>query len=209
MHSATTYGGWVANRPAATGVSSVVTTIVGLVCAATVALTCAASDGTRQLRQLERPTSYFHDDVPPVVEVEDNRTPQEDLMRIRVILAPSVSDLATTLGVTRQSIYNWLNGEPVAPDNAAKLRDLAQAADLLAHEGTTVNSMLLKRKFASGRTLLQVVKEGESARDAATLLVRILKSEAEQKARIGARFAARGKTPPTADFDLPAAGEQG
>lgn len=55
--------------------------------------------------------------------------------RIREVLKPAVSDLATTFGVSRQSVYNWLNGEPVADENAAKLQGLAQAASVLAHEG--------------------------------------------------------------------------
>lgn len=150
----------------------------------------------------------MHEVVFPIVETTPVRTPLEDLTRIREILSPSVSDLASTLGVTRQSIYNWINGEPVAQDNAAKLSDLAQAADLLAYERVAVNSTLLKRKFANGRTLLQVAQAGESARDAAAMLVQILTRESEQRARMQARFAARPKTSGTADFDLPAAGER-
>jgi len=95
----------------------------------------------------------------------------------------------------------------VAQENAAKLRDLAQASDVLMHERITVNSTLLKRKFANGRSLLQVAQAGGSARDAAAVLAQILKREAEQRTRIEARFAARATTPATADFDLPAAGE--
>jgi transcriptional regulator with XRE-family HTH domain len=207
MAASTTFGGWVAARPAATGTSSSVVKIVGLTMATVTALTGAASDSCLQLRQLQQPASYLHEAVLPVVETEPVRTPLEDLVRIREVLSPAVSDLATTLGVTRQSIYNWLNGEPVAQENAAKLRDLAQASDVLMHERITVNSTLLKRKFANGRSLLQVAQAGGSARDAAAVLAQILKREAKQRTRIEARFAARATTPATADFDLPAAGE--
>jgi transcriptional regulator with XRE-family HTH domain len=140
-----------------------------------------------------------------VVEVGAVRSPSEDLTRIREVLKPAVSDLATTLGVSRQSVYNWLNGETVADENAAKLQDLAQAADVLAHEGVAVNAALLKRKFANGRTLLQVAQAGESARDAALQLVQIHKRETAQRERMAARFANRAKTPASADFDLPSA----
>lgn len=210
METTTTFGGgWLTDRPAATGASFSITKIVGLALATATALTVASSDGALQLRQLKQPASYLHEAVLPIVETDAVRTPLEDLTRIREVLSPAISDLATTLGVTRQSIYNWLNGEPVAQENAAKLRDLAQAADLLAHERVTVNSTLLKRKFANGRTLLQVAQAGESARDAAATLVQILTREEEQRARIAARFAARPRTSATADFDLPAAGERG
>ncbi|MFM2346454.1 MAG: hypothetical protein RL654_1207 [Pseudomonadota bacterium] len=146
----------------------------------------------------------------PVVEVADVapvRTPAEDLVRIREVLKPAVSDLANTFGVSRQSVYNWLNGEPVADENAAKLQDLAKAADVLDHGGITVNAALLKRKFANGRTLLQVAQAGESARDAALQLVHIHQREETQRERMAARFAHRVKTAPSADFDLPSAND--
>jgi transcriptional regulator with XRE-family HTH domain len=141
----------------------------------------------------------------PTVDLAPVRRPAEDLARIREVLKPAVSDLATTFGVSRQSVYNWLNGEQVAEENAAKLQDLAQAADVLAHEGIAVNAALLKRKFANGRTLLQVAQAGGSTRDAALQLVHIHKREATQRERMAARFANRGKTAPSADFDLPSA----
>ncbi|PTB27771.1 hypothetical protein C9I56_16280 [Paraburkholderia caribensis] len=119
-----------------------------------------------------------------------------------------MSDLATTLGVSRQSVYNWLNGEQVADENAARLQDLAQAADVLDHEGIAVNAALLKRKFANGRTLMQVAQAGESARDAALVLVQIHRRETAQRERMNARFADRAKTPATADFDLPPSNDQ-
>ncbi|MDN7945967.1 hypothetical protein QZM79_18320 [Burkholderia multivorans] len=140
--------------------------------------------------------------------IDDVRTPVEDLARIREVLRPAVSDLAATLGVSRQSVYNWLNGEQVADENAARLRDLAQAADVLAREGVDVNAALLKRKFANGRTLMQVAQAGESARDAALVLVQIHKREAVQRERMNARLSNRARTPATADFDLPPSNEQ-
>ncbi|HMN94036.1 MAG TPA: hypothetical protein PKC60_12475 [Hydrogenophaga sp.] len=142
-----------------------------------------------------------------MAEVAPIRTPAEDLARIREVLKPAVSDLATTLGVSRQSVYNWLNGEPVADENAVKLQDLAQAADVLDHEGLKINASLLKRKFANGRTLLQVAQAGESARHAALQLVHIHKQEAAQRERMALRFANRRKTAPSADFDLPSASD--
>lgn len=142
-----------------------------------------------------------------VAETKVSRTPSGSLLRIREVLNPAVSDLAATLNVSRQSIYNWLNGEPVAEENAAKLHDLAQAADVLAHEGIPISTSLLKRKFANGRTLLQMAQAGESARDAALMLIQIHKRETAQRERMNARFATRAKTPASADFDLPASND--
>lgn len=209
MSTATTYGGWVADRPAATGVSSTVVRLVGWMAAAGAVLSSIGTGGELSIEQLQRSVHPVQHTAPTVdlADVAPVRSPAEDLVRIREVLKPAVSDLATTFGVSRQSVYNWLNGEPVAEENAANLQDLAQAADILAHEGITVNAALLKRKFAKGRTLLQVAQAGESARDAALQLVHIHKRETTQRERMAARFATRGKTTPSADFDLPSASD--
>lgn len=206
MSTAMTYGGWVTDRPAVTGVTSTLVRWVGWMTAAGAALTSIGTGGELSLEHLQRSTRQAQHmvSVVEVAEVEQMRAPSENLSRIRDVLNPAVSDLATTFGVSRQSVYNWLNGEPVADQNAAKLQDLAQAADVLAHEGVGINAALLKRKFANGRTLMQIAQAGESARDAALMLVQIHKREAVQRERMKARFANRAKTPASADFDLPA-----
>lgn len=208
MSAAMTYGGWVPDR-SVTGVTSSFVRLVGWVAAAGVALTGIGTGGELSLERLQRSTQQVQHIASSidVAEVEPVRTPSENLARIREVLNPAVSDLATTFGVSRQSVYNWLNGAPVAEVNAAKLQDLAQAADVLAHEGVTVNAALLKRKFANGRTLMQIAQAGESVRDAALLLLKIQKREATQRERMNTRFANRARTPASADFDLPASSD--
>ena len=207
MSSATTYGGWVTDRSTATGVSSTAVRLVGWMAAAGAVLSGIGTGGEISIEHLQRSTHQMQHIAPTVdvANVAPVRSPTEDLVRIREVLKPAVSDLATTFGVSRQSVYNWLNGEPVAEENAARLQDLAQAADVLAHEGITANAALLRRKFANGRTLLQAVQAGESARDAVLQLVHIHKRETIQRERMAARLANRGRTAPSADFDLPSA----
>lgn len=209
MSTAMTYGGWITHRPAATGVTSTLVRLVGLATAAGAVLTSIGTGGELSLEHLQRRAQQVQHmvSVVEVAEVEQIRSPSKNLSRIREVLNPAVSDLATTFGVSRQSVYNWLNGEPVADENAAKLQDLAEASDVLAHEGVSINAALLKRKFAYGRTLLQVAQAGESARDAALVLTQILKREAVQREHMNVRFANRARTPASADFDLPASSD--
>ena len=209
MNTAITYGGWVTDRPAATGVTSTLVRLVGRMTAAGAALTSIGTGGELSLEHLQRSAQQAQQRVSvfEIAEFDQTRTPGENLSRIREVLNPAVSDLAATFGVSRQSVYNWLNGEPVANENAAKLEDLALAADVLAHEGVSINPALLKRKFANGRTLMQVAQAGESAREAALMLIQIHRREAAQRERMDARFAKRAKTPASADFDLPAAND--
>ncbi|MFN7121716.1 MAG: hypothetical protein ACK4NM_06730 [Hydrogenophaga sp.] len=209
MSTTITYGGWITDRPAATGVTSTLVRFVGWMTAAGATLTSIGTGGELSLERLQRSAHQAQHMVAEIAEVEQARTPSENLLRIREVLNPAVSDLATTFGVSRQSVYNWLNGDPVADENAAKLQDLAQAADVLAREGVNIDAALLKRRFANGRSLMQVAQAGESARDAALMLVQVRKREAAQRERMNFRFANRAKTPASADFDLPASSDHG
>lgn len=206
MNTAATYGGWITDQPAVTGVTSAIVRFVGCMAVAGATLAGIGTGGKLSLEHLQPSTLQVRRMVSAIdgVEVEQIRPPRENLLRIRTVLNPAISNLATTFGVSRQSIYNWLKGEPVADENAAKLQDLAQAADVLAHEGVSGNAALLKRKFANGKTLMQVAQAGESAKNAARMLVQIHKREVAQRGRMNARFANRAKTPASAEFDLPA-----
>jgi transcriptional regulator with XRE-family HTH domain len=231
MSASMTFGGWVTSSlsgtcssdssrvgygresveraSTSTNVSSGFVRWLGCVAAAGAALTVVGTGGERSIEQFQRSAHQMHHMAPTVevTEVAPVRVPAEDLARIREVLKPAVSDIAATVGVSRQSVYNWLNGEPVADENAAKLKDLALAADVLAPLGAAVNAGLLKRKFANGRTLMQVSQAGESARNAALQLMQIHKRESAQRERIAARFSNRAKTAPSADFDLPLAND--
>lgn len=205
MCAAQTYGGWVTEQTSSTGGTSSFVRLVGWVAVIGTALT-VGTGGALSLEHLQRSIRHAEHAASNMEISEDPliRTPSENLVRIREVLNPAISDLATTFGVSRQSVYNWLNGEPVAEENAAKLQDLAQAADVLAYEGIATNAMLLKRKFVNGKTLLQVMQTGGSSLEAALLLVQIHKREVAQRERMNIRSANRARTPATADFDLPA-----
>ena len=234
MSISTAYGGWFTDnliptgssisQPSAyqddscsrtsTAVNILTTTVMWL--GIVVGATCAVGTGGKlsvqqQQQQLQRSTKQTQYMASTVENIDEalgrGRTPADDLARIREVLKPAVSDLASTLGVSRQSVYNWINGETIADGNAAKLQDLAEAADLLALEGVTVNAALLKRKFSNGRTLMQVAQSGGSAKEAARQLAHIHKQETAQYKRMESRFANRARTAPSADFDLPSAND--
>jgi predicted transcriptional regulator len=52
------------------------------------------------------------------------------------VLRPNVTDLAKALRVSRQAIYDWQAGRPMAADNIERLRDIARAADLFDEKGS-------------------------------------------------------------------------
>jgi len=142
-----------------------------------------------------------------VTEVET--TPAEKLQRIRDILSPGVSTLATIFGVSRQTVYNWLSGEQPRPEHLARLKDLTRAADVLAESGIPITGFLLKRPIAQGKHLFEVSQSGGSAEDAARRLVQTVRYETEQRQRFTARFAGRRLSSPPPEADFPAENDLG
>ncbi|WP_395024583.1 hypothetical protein [Comamonas odontotermitis] len=201
------YGGWLAESTKSTGPSSPLVRWVGWFAAASTVIAGIGTGGVLSQRALSHPELHASS-LNAAVESQPSRTPIENLKHIREVLKPAVSDLATAFGVSRQSVYNWLNGEPVADENAAKLQDLADASDVLVSEGLTINSALMKRKISNGRTLMQVAASGESVTNAARSLAQIYKRESIQREQLNARFANRTKKPASADFDFTASNDQ-
>lgn len=119
------------------------------------------------------------------------RPPAENLHQIRAVFKPSISDVATLLDVSRQTVYNWMAGERPSPESANRLEDLAKAADLVAAHGLSTSADLFKRKIRDGKTLTDIVRDGGSAQDAARSLVRIAEQEAEQRDLLKNRLSGR------------------
>ena len=126
--------------------------------------------------------------------VAASRTIAEDLIRVRTVLKPTVSELAKVFGVSRQAIYNWQSGEDPQPIYADKIKDLAYAADVIAGEAITLNGHILKRKISNGETLFEIATSGGSSKDAAQKLVKILRKESEQRKLLASRLQVRAKT---------------
>jgi transcriptional regulator with XRE-family HTH domain len=119
------------------------------------------------------------------------RTPAENLARVREVLKPTITELANLFGVSRQAVYDWQAGKPTAPENAAKLDDLAKAADTIALTGVESSSQMLRRKILDGKSLLDVVREGGAVANAAQMLAQILSREAKQRKQLAVRLAGR------------------
>ncbi len=64
----------------------------------------------------------------------DVRNPAESLAHVRAIFEPSITDLASLFGVSRQTIYNWQAGQAIAQQNEHRLEQLARAADIIAEQ---------------------------------------------------------------------------
>jgi len=191
--------GWFDEQPVSTGA---VTYICGIVAAVGLGATTVGTGGQMSLERSQYPwheTSHYH----VTLLTETVRNVQENLQHIRNVLKLAVSDIALAFNVTRQAVYNWLNGEAVAEGNVTKIEALAGAAEILQSAGVNVTASHLKRKFVHGKTLLQVSQSGGDVRDAAHLLVQTLAKETAQRERLKSRTHVRVRSVAMADFDLP------
>lgn len=204
-------GGWFNDRPQSTGASSYLNGIPKYFLAASLLVaagTGAFADDLSRIQQHRPNASTITNPIKIcTVDTSITRTPSEDIERIRNVLRPAMSDLAKSFNVSRQTIYNWLNGEQPTPENTDRLKSLALVADTFADAGIAVNGILLKRKIMDGKSLFEVVQSGGSAIGAAQLMVQIVKRESEQKERLAARFAGRTASLSSADSDVMAAND--
>ena len=137
----------------------------------------------------EKGYAFARFNTPERSEIVD-RTPTEDISRIREVLKVGVTDLASMFGVSRQAVYDWLAGKAVAIENADKLASLARASDVIA--ASVPNPVFaLRRKLPGSKTFFEIVQAGGDAEDAARTLVSMLQREGEQKRRLEARLGDR------------------
>jgi predicted transcriptional regulator len=99
--------------------------------------------------------------------------------------------MAELLQVSRQAIYDWQAGKPIATENALRLADLAQAADVFAVEGLRGSAEVLRRPIRNRKNFFALVEEGGSAENAARTLVEIVRTEARQRQALQKRLAGR------------------
>lgn len=160
-------------------------------------------------RQILKHDSISNIAIPGLVELNQSEpsttifSPKHQMEQICKVFSPAISELAIAFGVSRQTIYNWLNDKPVDSIYLDKLQDIASAAEIFAESGIPMTGWLLKRKIIEGKKLLEFVRDGGSAQKAVNHLVEIVRIESEQRKRIDARLAGRKKTSFSPESDFP------
>lgn len=154
------------------------------------------------------PAMYIKADVVHVLAAV--RSPAQNLDHIRSTLKLTVTDIAARMGVSRQAIYDWQNGKPIADENAAKLDAAARAADMVIAAGFPSTSLVLNRKIMNGKTLADFAFESTNIERAVGTLVQTLQREAAQRALLDRSLARTVRRPATPfDYGAPALEEDG
>jgi transcriptional regulator with XRE-family HTH domain len=137
------------------------------------------------------------------------RTPFAKLMEdVKAGFGRTMSRLPEVFGVSRQTLYNWLDGETPKDIHRDKLRQLAEAAGVFADLGFRPTSLSLDRTVSDGKSLLQLLSEGADGRETAKKLVRIAQRGAESRAVLDDLLNGRKAKPDVPDIGTPTLDER-
>lgn len=99
-------------------------------------------------------------------------TAEQHLANIKSVIGLQMSELAVFFGVSRQSVHKWQSGTVVpGQENLEGIRELSRLADGLAAAKVKRPADLIRAKAFDGRSLLDLVKDGENYSEALASLV--------------------------------------
>ncbi len=120
-------------------------------------------------RYIQPRVSFIIDVEPAAVDDAgrpDVRTASEHIGNIRNVLNPTIADLASVFGVSRQAIYKWLSGAATPePDKVKRIIEFSNIADAFQAAKVSRASSLLKMKAFAGQSLLDLIKSGQNGNE--------------------------------------------
>lgn len=135
--------------------------------------------------------------------------PYTDLMKeVKAGFGRTMSYLPAVFGVSRQTLYNWLNGEVPKEQHQGKLVHLAAAARVFMEAGFKPTALSLDRIVAHGKSFIELIGQGADGKETAERLIRIEKRGASARAKLDALLDDRSSSrPDVADLGRPALNE--
>jgi hypothetical protein len=135
--------------------------------------------------------------------------PYVDLMKeVKAGFGRTMSHLPAVFGVSRQTLYNWLNGEIPKKQHQGRLVQLAAAARVFIEAGFKPTAMSLDRTVAQGQSFIELVGQGADGAKTAEKLLRIEKRGTTARQKLDALLGDRSfSRPDVADMGRPALDE--
>jgi transcriptional regulator with XRE-family HTH domain len=141
---------------------------------------------------------------PQVVEV----APYAKLMeQVKVGFGRTMSRLPEVFGVSRQTLYNWLEGETPKAAHQERLRQLADAAKVFSGLGIKPTTPMLDRTVAQGKSFLQLMAAGADGQETAKKLIRIVQRSNDSRSKLDMLLAGRRAKLSASDIGAPALDE--
>lgn len=119
----------------------------------------------------------------------------------------TMSRLPEVFGVSRQTLYNWLEGETPKAVHQERLRQLAEAAKVFADLGIKPTTPMLDRTVAHGKSFLQLMAAGANGQETAKKLIRIVQRGAGPRTKLDALLEGRRAKLSASDIGAPALDE--
>ena len=140
---------------------------------------------------------------------QDTYAPYIDLMKeVKAGFGRTMSHLPAVFGVSRQTLYNWLNGETPKEQHQDKLVQLAAAARIFIEAGFKPTAPSLERTVRQSKSFVELIGQGADGKETAERLVRIEKRGAAAREKLDALLGDRTPSrPDVADMGRPALNE--
>ena len=148
--------------------------------------------------------------LPPELQAAQyTYAPYIDLMKeVKTGFGRTMSHLPAVFGVSRQTLYNWLDGETPKEQHRGKLVQLAVAARVFTEAGFKPTAMSLERTVAQGKSFVELIGQGAAGKETAERLVRIEKRGVAAREKLDALLGDRTPSrPDVADMGRPALNE--
>lgn len=95
------------------------------------------------------------------------------MQQVKAGFGRTMSRLPEVFSVSRQTLYNWLDGETPKHVHQERLRQLAEAARVFQDLGFKPTALALDRAIDQRKSFLQLLGDGADGKDTAKKLVRI------------------------------------
>lgn len=142
-------------------------------------------------------------------QIQSNKVaPYAELMgQVKAGFGRTMSRLPQVFGVSRQTLYNWLEGETPKVAHQERLRELAEAAQVFAGLGIKPTTLMLDRTVAEGKSFLQLMAAGSDGKETAKKLIRIVQLGNDSRAKLNALLGGRRAKLSASDIGTPALDE--
>ena len=143
----------------------------------------------------------------PLEQAEEIAPYVKLMQQVKAGFGRTMSRLPEVFGVSRQTLYNWLEGETPKPAHQERLVRLAEAARVFINMGFKPTPVMLDRTMANGRSFLQLLAEGGDGSETAKSLIRIVDRGSDSRGRLDALLAGRKSKLDASDIGAPSLDE--
>lgn len=131
-----------------------------------------------------------------------------DMAQVKAGFGRTMSCLPGIFGVSRQTLYNWLDGQTPKEQHQRRLHQLAEAAAIFIELAFKPTPAMLGRTLDSGKSFIQLIASGADGREMAKKLVHGVRRGRDSRAKLDALLAGKKTDLDSSDFGAPFPGEQ-